>query len=226
MSLNIIELDENGNKILKKVAGNSNIVDTAIETDSTWSSEKINANLGEKADKSRFLSEIKDGRAYAIVSSPMMSEFGEKDVVSLKLDTNEELPYYSHLDGNSGYLPILNDVTSSNNSVYSSRKVDSVISNNINARILTLGATANETKTLKCSGNTVALLTLSNAAANRTYVGLLVSYATGTVVHDILKNGTNITITTDDTKQTVEINLSSGSSFINAVLLQGSIKLQ
>ena len=36
---------------LTRVAGNSNIVDTAIKTDSTWSSKKINDKLEEKVDK-------------------------------------------------------------------------------------------------------------------------------------------------------------------------------
>lgn len=35
---------------LNKLAGNANIIDGAISEDSTWSSEKINASLGEKAD--------------------------------------------------------------------------------------------------------------------------------------------------------------------------------
>lgn len=35
---------------LTRVAGNSNIVDTAIETDSTWSSKKISADLANKQD--------------------------------------------------------------------------------------------------------------------------------------------------------------------------------
>ena len=35
---------------LTRVAGNSNIVDTAIKTDSTWSSKKINDSLADKQD--------------------------------------------------------------------------------------------------------------------------------------------------------------------------------
>ena len=35
---------------LTRVAGNSNIVDTAIKTDSTWSSKKISADLADKQD--------------------------------------------------------------------------------------------------------------------------------------------------------------------------------
>lgn len=62
MSLNIIELDENGNKILKKVAGNSDIVDTAIETDSTWSGYKINSVFEDITDKSHLITYTEFGQ--------------------------------------------------------------------------------------------------------------------------------------------------------------------
>ena len=41
---------------LTRVAGNSNIVDTAIKTDSTWSSKKINDSLADKQDFRIFIS--------------------------------------------------------------------------------------------------------------------------------------------------------------------------
>ena len=52
MSLNIQEKDPITGELKRTVvAGNSNIVDTAIETDSTWSSKKINDSLVNITDK-------------------------------------------------------------------------------------------------------------------------------------------------------------------------------
>ena len=52
MSLNIQERDLVTGELKRTiVAGNSNIVDTAIKTDSTWSSKKINDSLVNIADK-------------------------------------------------------------------------------------------------------------------------------------------------------------------------------
>ena len=51
MSLNIQERDLVTGELKRTiVAGNSNIVDTAIKTDSTWSSKKISADLADKQD--------------------------------------------------------------------------------------------------------------------------------------------------------------------------------
>ena len=51
MSLNIQERDLVTGELKRTiVAGNSNIVDTAIKTDSTWSSKKISAELADKQD--------------------------------------------------------------------------------------------------------------------------------------------------------------------------------
>ena len=51
MSLNIQERDLVTGELKRTiVAGNSNIVDTAIKTDSTWSSKKINDSLADKQD--------------------------------------------------------------------------------------------------------------------------------------------------------------------------------
>ena len=51
MSLNIQERDLVTGELKRTiVAGNSNIVDTAIKTDSTWSSKKISTDLADKQD--------------------------------------------------------------------------------------------------------------------------------------------------------------------------------
>lgn len=104
MSLNIIELDENGNKILKKVAGNSDIVDTAIETDSTWSSEKINTNLG---DLSKLETEAKTDLVSAINEAKESGGGASIDDETTSKDSTWSSQKISETTGNLGSLATL-----------------------------------------------------------------------------------------------------------------------
>ena len=54
---------------LTRVAGNSNIVDTAIKTDSTWSSKKINDSLGELCNKKIYCGEVTGTTVEGVIST-------------------------------------------------------------------------------------------------------------------------------------------------------------
>ena len=69
---------------LTRVAGNSNIVDTAIKTDSTWSSKKINdslVNINDKLEKKANISDLADKQDFRIFNS--LEEFNKKKGTSL-----------------------------------------------------------------------------------------------------------------------------------------------
>ena len=69
---------------LTRVAGNSNIVDTAIKTDSTWSSKKINdslVNIDDKLEKKANISDLADKQDFRIFNS--LEEFNKKKGTSL-----------------------------------------------------------------------------------------------------------------------------------------------
>ena len=85
MSLNIQERDLVTGELKRTiVAGNSNIVDTAIRTDSTWSSKKINdslVNITDKLEKKADVSDLADKQDFRIFKS--LEEFNEKKGTSL-----------------------------------------------------------------------------------------------------------------------------------------------
>ena len=85
MSLNIQERDLVTGELKRTiVAGNSNIVDTAIKTDSTWSSKKINdslVNIDDKLEKKANISDLADKQDFRIFNS--LEEFNKKKGTSL-----------------------------------------------------------------------------------------------------------------------------------------------
>ena len=85
MSLNIQERDLVTGELKRTiVAGNSNIADTAIKTNSTWSSKKINdslVNIDDKLKEKANVSDLADKQDFRIFNS--LEEFNEKKGTSL-----------------------------------------------------------------------------------------------------------------------------------------------
>lgn len=106
---------------LTKVAGNSNIVDTAIEIDSTWSSKKISADLADKQDFRIFnsLEEFnkKKGTSLTVVSGidnmkdivNAMSN-GEMLIIITKCETGSEV--YFGLTSSTGWTKMFTFIKS------------------------------------------------------------------------------------------------------------------
>ena len=106
---------------LTRVAGNSNIVDTAIKTDSTWSSKKISADLADKQDFRIFnsLEEFneKKGTSLTVVSGidnmkDIANAMSEGDMLIIRVLYITASEIYFGLDTNTGWTKIFTFIKS------------------------------------------------------------------------------------------------------------------
>ena len=122
MSLNIQERDLITGELKRTVvAGNSNIVDTAIETDSTWSSKKISADLADKQDFRIFKSleefNEKKGTSLTVVSGidnmkDIANAMSEGDMLIIKVLYIDASEIYFGLDTSTGWTKMFTFIKS------------------------------------------------------------------------------------------------------------------
>lgn len=126
MSFNLVEINpETGEKILKKAAGSSTIIDSAVSTESTWSSKKVSDSLVDiDADNVNITKEDDTKK-----SLQAMYEDGELGGGGVDYSTEEVNTGVKWIDGKPIYRKVAYIPKASNGTVYSGiSNIDKIIS--------------------------------------------------------------------------------------------------